>query len=180
MHFPCLQVSLIGLSDADIAIFGGDLNAAPIENQHHPYGMMRSVMKDSLTEKFPSASLHPAFATFGNADNTYTHNSIPERIDYLMFRAKSHIDMKVGLCKRCLEISGNYILVDFILSPRHILRVFLFQVLDFSMPLFMTMTAEGSAVSLSDHEALLGVYEIEAVRVYNESLPRRALDTIHW
>ena len=75
MHFPCLQVSLIGLSDADIAIFGGDLNAAPIENQHHPYGMMRSVMKDSLTEKFPSASLHPAFATFGNADNTYTHNS---------------------------------------------------------------------------------------------------------
>ena len=91
-------MSLIGLSDADIAIFGGDLNAAPIENQHHPYGMMRSVMKDSLTEKFPSASLHPAFATFGNADNTYTHNSIPERIDYLMFRAKSHIDMKVGLC----------------------------------------------------------------------------------
>ena len=93
-------MSLIGLSDADIAIFGGDLNAAPIENQHHPYGMMRSVMKDSLTEKFPSASLHPAFATFGNADNTYTHNSIPERIDYLMFRAKSHIDMKVGLCQR--------------------------------------------------------------------------------
>lgn len=90
-------MSLIGLSDADIAIFGGDLNAAPIENQHHPYGMMRSVMKDSLTEKFPSASLHPAFATFGNADNTYTHTSIPERIDYLMFRAKSHIDMKVGL-----------------------------------------------------------------------------------
>ena len=89
---------MIGLSDADIAIFGGDLNASPILEPHHPYGMMRTLMKDSLTEKFPSASLHPAFATFGNADNTYTHNSIPERIDYLMFRAKNHIDMKVRNC----------------------------------------------------------------------------------
>lgn len=88
-------MSLIALSDADIAIFGGDLNASPIEKPQHPYGMMRSIMKDSLTEKFPSASLHPAFATFGNADNTYTHNSLPERIDYLMFRAKSYLDMKV-------------------------------------------------------------------------------------
>ena len=34
-HF---KVSLIKLSDADIAIFGGDLNASPIENPHHPYG----------------------------------------------------------------------------------------------------------------------------------------------
>ena len=92
----CLQVSLIGLSDADIAIFGGDLNASPIENPHHPYGMMRSMMRDSLTERYPTASLHPAFATFGNADNSYTHNDIPERIDYLMFRAKSYIDMKVS------------------------------------------------------------------------------------
>ena len=86
---------MIGLSDADIAIFGGDLNASPILEPHHPYGMMRTLMKDSLTEKFPSASLHPAFATFGNADNTYTHNSIPERIDYLMYRAQSHLNVKV-------------------------------------------------------------------------------------
>ena len=57
---------------------------------------MRSVMRDSLIEKYPSASLHPAFATFGNADNSYTHNSLPERIDYLMFRAKSYLDMKVS------------------------------------------------------------------------------------
>ena len=47
------------------------------------------------------------------------------------------------------------------------------------MPLFMTMTTEGQAVSLSDHEALLGVYTIEEMNVYNESLPRRALDS-HW
>ena len=54
-------------------------------------------MRDSLIEKYPSASLHPAFATFGNADNTYTHNSLPERIDYLMFRAKNYLDMKVDI-----------------------------------------------------------------------------------
>lgn len=52
------------------------------------------------------------------------------------------------------------------------------------MPLFMTMTAEGQAVSLSDHEALLGVFSIQRgasspAPVYNQSLPRRALDT-HW
>ena len=57
--------------------------------------MMRSIMKDSLTERYPSASFHPAFATFGNDDNTYTRNSLPERIDYLMFRSKSYLDMKV-------------------------------------------------------------------------------------
>jgi len=139
-------ISLIARSDADIAIFGGDLNAAPIESQNHPYGMMRSIMKDSLTEKYPSASFHPAFATFGNDDNTYTRNSLPERIDYLMFRSKSYLDMKVQ---------------------------------DFSMPLFMTVNNEGQAVSLSDHEALLGVYTVQERQFYNESLPRRALES-HW
>jgi len=141
-------VSMIGLSDADIAIFGGDLNATPIDKPHHPYGMMRSLMKDTLTEKFPSASLHPSFATFGNADNTYTHHDMPERIDYLMFRAKKYLNMKV---------------------------------VDFSMPLFMTMTHEGQTVSLSDHEALLGVYTVKTdhtVTNNNQSLPRIALD--HW
>lgn len=139
-------VSLISQSDADIAIFGGDLNAAPIESENHPYGMMRSIMKDSLTERYPSASFHPAFATFGNDDNTYTRNSLPERIDYLMFRSKSYLDMKV---------------------------------LDFSMPLFMTVNNEGQPVSLSDHEALLGIYSVQERHFYNESLPRRALES-HW
>ena len=53
------------------------------------------MLQDSLIEKHPSASFHPVFATFGNAENTYTHSSMPERIDYLMYRAKSHLDMKV-------------------------------------------------------------------------------------
>ena len=39
------QVSLIARSDADIAIFGGDLNAGPIESPRHPYGMLTTVMK---------------------------------------------------------------------------------------------------------------------------------------
>ena len=28
-------------SDADITIFGGDINATPIESAHQPYGMLR-------------------------------------------------------------------------------------------------------------------------------------------
>ena len=88
-------ISLIARSDADIAIFGGDMNAQPINTSHSPYGMMATVMKDALLEKHSDASIHPAFATFGNAQNTYTHSSQPERIDYLMYRAQNHLNVKV-------------------------------------------------------------------------------------
>ena len=57
--------------------------------------MIHETFQDSLIEKHPTASFHPVFATFGNAENTYTHSSVPERIDYLMYRAKSNLDMKV-------------------------------------------------------------------------------------
>jgi len=139
-------VSLIARSDADLAIFGGDLNAGPIDSPRHPYGMLRTVMQDSLVERYPGASFHPVFATFGNAENTYTHTAVPERIDYLMYRAGPHIDMKV---------------------------------LDFSMPLFMTVNSEGRAVSLSDHEALLSVFSVQERQLYNQSQPRRAVGG-HW
>jgi len=88
-------ISLIARSDADIAIFGGDLNAQPVNTPHSPYGMCSTVMKDALLGKHPDASFHPAFATFGNAQNTYTHSAPPERIDYLMYRAQANLDVKV-------------------------------------------------------------------------------------
>lgn len=88
-------ISLIARSDADIAIFGGDMNAQPVNTPHSPYGMMATVMKDALLGKHPDAGTHPAFATFGNAQNTYTHSSQPERIDYLMYRAQNHLNVKV-------------------------------------------------------------------------------------
>ncbi len=44
------------------------------------------MLRDSLVEKYPGASFHPVFATFGNQENTYTRQHRPERIDYLMFR----------------------------------------------------------------------------------------------
>jgi len=88
-------ISLIARSDADIAIFGGDLNAQPVNSPHSPYGMCSNLMKDALLGKHPDASFHPAFATFGNAQNTYTHSSPPERIDYLMYRAQNHLNVKV-------------------------------------------------------------------------------------
>ena len=30
--------------DADITLFGGDINATPIDNMHQPYGMLRFVI----------------------------------------------------------------------------------------------------------------------------------------
>lgn len=88
-------ISLIARSDADIAIFGGDLNAQPIESPRQPYGMCSTVMKDALVERYPGTSFHPMFATFGNFKNTYTHSSTPERIDYLMYRSQPHLWVKV-------------------------------------------------------------------------------------
>jgi hypothetical protein len=50
---------------------------------------IRTVLRDSLVEKYPGASFHPVFATFGNQENTYTRHHRPERIDYLMFRYRT-------------------------------------------------------------------------------------------
>jgi len=86
-------VSIISNSDADIQIFGGDINATPIDNLHQPYGMLSSIMKDALLEKYSGASFHPIFATFGNSENTYTRHYKPERIDYLMYRSTPSIKM---------------------------------------------------------------------------------------
>jgi len=87
-------VRLIAQSDADITIFGGDLNATPIDNMHQPYGMLRTILKDALVDRYPGASFHPLFATFGNSENTYTRHYKPERIDYLMYRSKNSISME--------------------------------------------------------------------------------------
>ena len=80
-------------SDADIKLLGGDLNALPLTGKKQPYGILRSVLRDALTERYPDASFHPWFATFGNVRNTYTRGAYPERIDYLMFAARPGIDM---------------------------------------------------------------------------------------
>ena len=47
-------MSLIARSDADLAIFGGDLNAGPIDSPRHPYGMLRTVMQVSILTPCPS------------------------------------------------------------------------------------------------------------------------------
>jgi len=88
-------ISLITRSDADLAIFGGDLNAQPLNSPGQPYGMCSKVMKDALVERHSGASFHPVFATFGNKKNTYTHGSPPERIDYLMYRHHPRLKVKV-------------------------------------------------------------------------------------
>lgn len=43
--------------------------------------------------RYPDASWHPWFATFGNRYNTYSAADSPERIDYLMYWAAPHVAM---------------------------------------------------------------------------------------
>ena len=43
--------------------------------------------------RYPDASWHPWFATFGNHHNTYSASDAPERIDYLMYWAAPHVAM---------------------------------------------------------------------------------------
>ena len=50
-------------------------------------------MTDSLVDRYPDASWHPWFATFGNHHNTYSASDAPERIDYLMYWAAPHVAM---------------------------------------------------------------------------------------
>merc|ERR1712029_903425 len=54
---------------------------------------LTSIMTDSLVDKYPNASWHPWFATFGNKYNTYSSEFTPERIDYLMYWASPEVAM---------------------------------------------------------------------------------------
>ncbi len=86
--------SYVSASDADVKLLGGDMNAPPLLSPRQPYAVLRSVMTDALCDRFPDASLHPWFATFGNVRNTYTGDACPERIDYLMFWARPGLHMR--------------------------------------------------------------------------------------
>ncbi len=86
-------VQLIEATDADVKIFAGDVNALPHQGRKQPYGLLTSIMTDSLVDRYPNASWHPWFATFGNHHNTYSLESTPERIDYLMYWAAPHVAM---------------------------------------------------------------------------------------
>jgi len=90
-------VRLIDKTDADVKIFAGDVNALPfpgvINGKRQPYSLLTSIMTDSLVDRYPDASWHPWFATFGNHHNTYSASDAPERIDYLMYWASPHIAM---------------------------------------------------------------------------------------
>jgi len=81
-------------SDADILIFGGDVNAHPRKDLDRPYMMLRALMRDTLIEVFGTwSSLQPEFATYANPRNTYTKQYVPERLDYLMYRTIKSISM---------------------------------------------------------------------------------------
>jgi hypothetical protein len=96
-HYRYMQtletVKYIEASDADVKIFAGDVNALPLTGSRQPYGLLTSLMTDSLVDRYPNESWHPWFATFGNHHNTYTREDAPERIDYLMYWSKPDIRM---------------------------------------------------------------------------------------
>merc|ERR1712226_466152 len=75
----------IRASNAVIKFFGGDMNALPTFGPREPYGILRSYMTDTLTERYRDASMHAWFASFGNMRNTYSQDHSPVRIDYLMY-----------------------------------------------------------------------------------------------
>lgn len=97
-HYRFLQsvetARYVSQSDADIKLFGGDLNALPLKGEKQPYQILNSIMSDALLDRYPDASFHPWFATFGNVRNTYTDGASPERIDYLMFWHRPEIGMR--------------------------------------------------------------------------------------
>lgn len=86
-------INLINSTDADIKIFAGDVNALPLPGKRQPYSLLTSIMTDALVDRYPEASWHPWFATFGNRHNTYSSEYAPERIDYLMYWAAPHVAM---------------------------------------------------------------------------------------
>jgi len=86
-------VKYIDKTDADVKIFAGDVNALPYRGKRQPYSLLTSIMTDSLVDKYPDASWHPWFATFGNKYNTYSSDFTPERIDYLMYWASPEVAM---------------------------------------------------------------------------------------
>ena len=91
-------------SDADVKVFGGDINALPAATfPGVPYNILTSVMTDACAERFPGgggngggARMHPVFDTYGNRRNSYTGDSTHNgRIDYLMYTAKGRPGLRV-------------------------------------------------------------------------------------
>ena len=85
-------VAAVAASDADLKVFGGDINALPAASfPGVPYNILTSAMTDACAERFPpprgpGARLHPVFDTYGNRRNSYTGDSTHNgRIDYLMY-----------------------------------------------------------------------------------------------
>ena len=46
-------VQLISSSNADIRIFGGDINALPFLGKRQPYRLLSNIMTDAMIEKYP-------------------------------------------------------------------------------------------------------------------------------
>ena len=131
-------VSYIRSSDADIKLFGADINDLPTKSDRRmPYYVLSTYLRDSLLDRHgPRAGFHPAFATYGNRHNSYTRAAFPERIDLLMFRARPGLRMR----------TKNFLMPVFVTRTG----------------------VKGEVCSLSDHEALLAEYVVEEEEEYRD------------
>ena len=88
-------VNRVEESDADVKIFGGDMNALPNIRKYEPYSLLTSIMTDSLLDRYPKSSWNPIFATYNSTHNSYSSpSSLPSRIDFLMYSSAPHISMR--------------------------------------------------------------------------------------
>ena len=131
--------------------FLGDLVGPPLPGHSEPYGILTSVMTDSLVDKYPGASMNPDFHTFNHQENTYYtyydtdySNPNPTRQDHIMFWSSSEVDM----CTR-----------------------------DFSLRHDKTRDSYGKLISLSDHEPVTAEFKIRKKQQQETDVPFCEKDT---
>lgn len=83
-------MEVVGKSDADFMIVGGDFNVDPLDNEK-TYEMMKEGLQDSVEEFYKHDKtkwMDPKLATFGNKLNSYSSSEHPVTYDYLWYKAK--------------------------------------------------------------------------------------------
>ena len=82
-------VDIVKQSQADFVILGGDFNSDPVVNKNETtLTDITGIMVSSMNEIFNWLDwLNPKKTTYGNPENTYSHNYYPVHYDNIFHRA---------------------------------------------------------------------------------------------